>query len=125
YLAHCDPDPPLFRRIRRQRIRDHALVTVPCRWARCLHAFLGTRRLQPQLRLLVCVALLAALLPLYRSGFDPGHFSFAGADPAFAALWVVGIVCAIAAAWLAKFHRLAALILLSGAGLATCITFAW
>src|SRR5690606_28582926 len=99
YLAHCEEGPPVFRRIRGQRIFDQAMVTVSWRGARSLEAFLGTRRLQPQLRLLVCVALLAALLPLYRSGFDPGHFSFAGADPAFAALWVVGIVCAIAAAW--------------------------
>ena len=125
YLAHCEEGPPVFRRIRGQRIFDQAMVTVSWRWARSLEAFLGTRRLQPQLRLLVGVALVAAFLPLYRSGFDAGRFSFAGADPAFAALWLVGIVCAIAAAWLAKFHRLAALILLSGAGLATCITFAW
>ncbi len=33
--------------------------------------------------------------------------------------------CAIGAAWQAKYHRLVALILLGGAGLATCITFAW
>ena len=37
----------------------------------------------------------------------------------------VGIACALGAAWQAKFHRLAALILLGGAGLVTCITFVW
>jgi multicomponent K+:H+ antiporter subunit A len=37
----------------------------------------------------------------------------------------VGAVCAVAAARLAKYHRLAALICMSGAGLAVCITFAW
>ncbi|TAN17008.1 MAG: DUF4040 domain-containing protein, partial [Rhizobiaceae bacterium] len=46
-------------------------------------------------------------------------------DPIFAALWTVGAIAAIGAAWLAKFHRLAALILLGGAGLVTCITFVW
>jgi multicomponent K+:H+ antiporter subunit A len=38
---------------------------------------------------------------------------------------VVGIACALAAAYQAKFHRLAALILLGGAGLVTCISFVW
>ncbi|MGB3900145.1 MAG: monovalent cation/H+ antiporter subunit A [Mesorhizobium sp.] len=125
YLAHCAEGPPVFRNIRGQWIFDQAMVTVSWRWARSLEAFLGTRRLQPQLRLLVAVAFVAALLPLYRAGFNPGRFSFSGVDPAFAALWAIGIVCAITAAWQAKFHRLAALILMSGAGLATCITFAW
>lgn len=125
YLAHCEEGPPVFRKIKGQWIFDQAMVTVSWRWARSLEAFLGTRRLQPQLRLLVGVAFVAAFLPLYRAGFDPGRFTFAGVDPAFAALWAIGIVCAVAAAWQAKFHRLAALILMSGAGLATCITFVW
>ncbi|RPI63885.1 MAG: DUF4040 domain-containing protein, partial [Lysobacterales bacterium] len=43
----------------------------------------------------------------------------------FAALWVVGGACAIGAAWQAKFHRLAALIMVGGAGLVVCLTFAW
>ncbi len=40
-------------------------------------------------------------------------------------VWAVGIACALAAAFQAKFHRLAALILLGGAGLVTCISFVW
>ena len=35
------------------------------------------------------------------------------------------MVCAIGAAWQAKYHRLASLILFGGAGLVTCITFVW
>jgi multicomponent K+:H+ antiporter subunit A len=46
-------------------------------------------------------------------------------DPAFVALWALGAVSAVGAAWLAKFHRLAALILLGSAGLVTCVTFVW
>ena len=46
-------------------------------------------------------------------------------DLAFALVWAVGIACALGAAYQAKFHRLAALILLGGAGLVTCITFVW
>ena len=48
-----------------------------------------------------------------------------GIDPVLALVWVVGAACALGAAWQAKFHRLAALILLGGAGLVTCITFVW
>ncbi len=46
-------------------------------------------------------------------------------DPIFAGLWLLGGACAIGAAYQAKFHRLAALVLLGGAGLITCITFVW
>src|SRR5690606_13704043 len=39
--------------------------------------------------------------------------------------WLVGIFCAVMAAQQAKYHRLAALILLGGAGIVTCVTFVW
>lgn len=125
YLARCEDGPPFFRRIKGQRIFERVMVTVSWRVARFLESQLGTRRLQPQLKLLVTVAFLAALWPLYGRGFDPGQLSWAGADPAFAGLWAIGIVCALGAAYQAKFHRLMALILLSGAGLVTCVTFIW
>jgi multisubunit Na+/H+ antiporter MnhB subunit len=47
------------------------------------------------------------------------------ATPEFVLLWVVAGACAMGAAWQAKFHRLAALTMLSVVGLALCITFAW
>ncbi|MET0411575.1 MAG: hydrogen gas-evolving membrane-bound hydrogenase subunit E, partial [Polyangiaceae bacterium] len=47
------------------------------------------------------------------------------ASPAFALLWFIGMVCAIGAAVTAKFHRLVAITLMGGAGLITCLTFAW
>jgi uncharacterized MnhB-related membrane protein len=43
----------------------------------------------------------------------------------FALLWLIGMACALAAAWQAKYHRLAALMLVGGTGLVTCITFLW
>ena len=46
-------------------------------------------------------------------------------DPVFALVWIVGAACAVGAAYQAKYHRLASLILMGGAGLATCLTFAW
>jgi len=46
-------------------------------------------------------------------------------SPAFVLVWLLGNVCAVAAAWQAKYHRLAALALMGGAGLCTSITFLW
>jgi multicomponent K+:H+ antiporter subunit A len=40
-------------------------------------------------------------------------------------LWIIGMVCAVSAAIMAKFHRLAAITLMAGAGLVTCLTFMW
>ncbi|MBN8912563.1 MAG: DUF4040 domain-containing protein, partial [Rhizobiales bacterium] len=91
--------------------------------ARRLMGFIGTRRLQPQLRVLVCVSLIAAFLPLAGRTLIPDSLNLTPIDFAFALVWSIGIVCALATAQQAKFHRLAALILMSGAGLATCITF--
>ena len=47
------------------------------------------------------------------------------ATPEIVLLWVIAGACAIGAANQAKFHRLAALTMLSVVGLALCITFAW
>jgi multicomponent K+:H+ antiporter subunit A len=46
-------------------------------------------------------------------------------DTSFLLVWIVGCICALGAAQQAKFHRLAAVILMGGAGLSTCVTFAW
>jgi multicomponent K+:H+ antiporter subunit A len=125
YLARSEEGPPYFRRLKGQRIFERAMVAISWRGARFIESSLGTRRLQPQLRLLVAVAFLAALWPLYTGGFDPGSISWQRHDLAFSGLWVLGIACAVGAAYQAKFHRLVALILLGGAGLITCITFVW
>ncbi|TGS36388.1 monovalent cation/H+ antiporter subunit A, partial [Mesorhizobium sp. M8A.F.Ca.ET.182.01.1.1] len=59
YFSRCDDGPPIFRHLRGQRIFERILVTVSWKWARWLESTLGTRRLQPQLRLLILVAPLA------------------------------------------------------------------
>jgi multicomponent K+:H+ antiporter subunit A len=46
-------------------------------------------------------------------------------SPMFAMTWFIGAVCALGAAWQAKFHRLASVMLASGAGLVCCITYIW
>ena len=86
---------------------------------------LGTRRLQPQLLWLVCAAMVVGMAPLWMTGLQPGTRPPLPLSPVFLVLWTIGAVCAVSAAWQAKYHRLAALAFLSGAGLSTCITFVW
>mgnify|MGYP001028632573 FL=1 len=114
---------PLTRGLRGQRVFERILVTATNRWARKVVSVFGTNRLQPQIFIVVLLALCAGTgagwaqlgnLPL------PDNF-----DPILGIIWLLGCISAIAAAHQAKFHRLVAMILLGGAGLATCITFAW
>jgi len=93
--------------------------------ARLCVQMLGSRRLQPQLLLLVLAAGLAGLASAMIVPLLPGDRPRVPVTPAFAGLWVLAGACAIGAAWQAKFHRLAALILLAVVGLAMCLTFAW
>ncbi len=125
YLARCEDGPPYFRRLRGQRIFERVLVAVSWRWARLAESRLGTRNLQPQLRWIVAVGFFAGALPLYVAGFQWRPLSFSRVDPAFAILWTVGAALALGAAFSAKYHRLAALIMLGGVGLVVCITFVW
>ncbi|MCL2716452.1 MAG: monovalent cation/H+ antiporter subunit A [Alphaproteobacteria bacterium] len=115
--------PPLVGRISGKKIFDWTLVTLSWRMARWLEARLGTHQIQAQLRIVALVALLAAVLPLYARGFPFPVLPEGRSDLGFALLWLVGIACALGAAWQAKFHRLAALILLGGAGLVASLSF--
>lgn len=125
YLATSEDGPPLFRHLQGQRIFERVLVTLSWNWARKAENFLSTRRLQPQLRIIVAVAVVVAGWPLIEGSLHSGTLGLQPVDPIFAGLWLLGCACAIGAAYQAKFHRLAALILLGGAGLITCITFVW
>lgn len=93
--------------------------------ARFLLGVVGTNRLQPQMRALVCVAFIAGLWPLFGQDLLPETPRLTNFDIPFTLVWIIGIVCALATAQQAKYHRLAALIFMSGAGLATCITFVY
>ena len=124
YLQRGIEGPPLIRNLKGQRIFERVLVSISWKWAKLLEKRFGTRRLQPQLFLLVAVAVGAAALVLV-GRMGPITFSLNGFDPAFAIIWLIGITCAIAAAHQAKFHRLVSLVLMGGAGLVTCITFVW
>jgi len=117
--------PPLIRSLEGRRMFERTMVFLSWRFARGLESLFGTRRLQPQLRLVVSVAALAAGWAVYRRGLGPGNLIPSGIDPVLALVWALGAACALGAAWQAKFHRLAALILLGGTGLVTCVTFVW
>jgi multicomponent K+:H+ antiporter subunit A len=124
YLARGIDGPPLIRDLIGPRFFEKSLILLSVKWARSLERLFGTRRLQPQLAILVGVAVLAAILPVI-AGVGPLHFSLEGADLGLSLVWVIGMTCAVGAAVQAKYHRLAALILMGGAGLATSITFVW
>ena len=87
--------------------------------------WLASSRLQVQMLLIVLGTLFVAWLPLRAGGWLDGAGHLTTVDPAFALLWLVGGVCAVAAAYQAKYHRLASLALAGGAGLVTCLTFVW
>ncbi len=116
--------PPLIRALKGQRMFERLLVNVSWIWARRAFRLLGTERLQNQLRLLVLFAFFVAAWMLWGadrlSPRTPPSF-----DPLFALLWLTGATCAVCAAWQAKYHRFAALVLLGGTGIVTCLTFVW
>jgi multicomponent K+:H+ antiporter subunit A len=125
YLHTAESGPWLLRRLDAQRIFERLLVTLSWRWARALERVLATRRLQPQLAIVVLLAVAAGALPIYGAGLAIPEVSLRNFDFIFAGIWSIAIVCAIGAAYLAKFHRLAALILIGVVGLATCLSFVW
>ena len=92
------------------------------RWAL---AVLSTYRLQPQMLLMVLAAIVFASVALWAGGISWGDRPRVPGNLEFALLWVLGCVAALAAANQAKFHRLAALILLGAVGLAVSLTFLW
>jgi len=116
--------PPLIRHLAGPRIFERIVLLLSVKWAKSAERIFGTRRLQPQLALLVGVALLAGAVPMLTNPVELLPYQ-TPLDPALVVVWLIGNVCAVAAAWQAKYHRLMALILMGGAGLATTITFVW
>ncbi|GAA0220385.1 monovalent cation/H+ antiporter subunit A [Castellaniella daejeonensis] len=90
-----------------------------------LLARLQTQRLQPQVLLLVLSTGAVALLPLLPGGWWPDHPTGTPAQWSFGLMWLAGGACAVVAAYQAKYHRAASLMLAGAAGLVTCVTFAW
>lgn len=119
---------PLLSRVNAGRIFDIQIVNLVAA-SRAVKQLIYSRRLQPQLLVIICAALVCALAGLWSNegswGLSWGAVPISAIDPAFAVLWLIGAACAIGAALQAKYHRLAALIMVGGAGLVTCLTFVW
>jgi multicomponent Na+:H+ antiporter MnhC subunit len=115
---------PLLHRFDGQAIFEHLLALLSEAGRRSRRLF-GTRRMQWQLLLLVLVAVAGAAASLWATPAAPGTRELLPFSPMFAMTWIIGGTCALAAAWQAKFHRLAALMLASGAGLVSCVTYIW
>jgi multicomponent K+:H+ antiporter subunit A len=115
---------PVLSRLNAGRTYDIINVSVIRGAGRLTQVFFSWR-LQAQLFLIIGAGLLAGFLALIRLGWTPGQMPLSRLDPMFALLWALGAACAIGAAMQAKFHRLAALIMVGGVGLVTCLTFAW
>jgi multicomponent K+:H+ antiporter subunit A len=129
YLAllargHAMVDTPLLSRLDARRAFDVVNVVIVRGADKVAHAIFSSR-LQVQLLLVVTSAWVAGMFALRASGWQRGAVPLTPLDPLFLLLWIAGAACALGAAQQAKFHRLAALIMLGGTGLVTCLTFAW
>ena len=71
--------------------------------------------------------LMLLAVPVLLAGAPPAwpNIPLQGIDPLFAGIWLIGGGCALAGAWMAKYHRLAALTLIGGTGIVTAATFLW
>ncbi|MDO5647820.1 monovalent cation/H+ antiporter subunit A [Paracoccus sp. (in: a-proteobacteria)] len=124
-IAEGPEGPPLLHNIRGQRVFEVALFELTWRQPRVLHHLFGTERLQPQLRIMTLLTIAAVALILWGGPLTTPRAISNDLHPAFALMWIVGAACGVGAAMQAKYHRFASLVLLGGAGLVTCVTFAW
>ncbi|KTC51495.1 cation:proton antiporter [Pseudomonas fluorescens ABAC62] len=116
--------PPLISYFNGKRGFERCLV-VMMRGVRKIEKRISTKRLQTQLFLLVLVAVIGGMIPVLNSGLSWGDRPKIPGSIVFVTLWLLAIACALGAAWQAKYHRLAALTMVSVCGLMTCITFVW
>ena len=114
---------PLIHRLNGAQAYESIMLQIT-QGAEWLLHHIGTHRLQPQLLFLMLGLL---VVPLMLSGTPPDWVALPQQrfDPLFAGMWIVGAGCAVAGAWTAKYHRLAALALIGGTGIVTAATFLW
>ncbi|PFG70885.1 multicomponent K+:H+ antiporter subunit A [Pseudomonas poae] len=116
--------PPVISYFNGKRGFERSLVLM-MRGVRRIEKRISTKRLQTQLFLLVIVAVIGAMIPMLNSGLSWGDRPKIPGSIVFVTLWLLAIACALGAAWQAKYHRLAALTMVSVCGLMTCVTFVW
>src|SRR5690606_5317374 len=104
---------------------DWLLQMLTTRLPRLALRVLSANGLQAQLRAMVLLSLAASWFVLRTLDWNVPMPKIGANELVFALLWLVGGTCAVGAAWQAKYHRFAALVLMGGAGLVTCATFVW
>lgn len=124
-IAAGPEGPPVIHRIQAQRLYERLMLAATWTWPRRLLNLTGPDRLQPQLRLIVLLSIAGMAYMMWGSIRLEPRLGPTELNLGFLLMWVVGAACAIAAAQQAKYHRFAALVLLGGTGLVTCLTFAW
>ena len=114
---------PVLHRLKGAQAYESTMLALS-QGATWLIRITGTRRLQPQMLVLMAFMIIVPLLLV-----DPWPslppLSVKQLDPLFAVLWLIGAGCAAGAAYKAKYHRLAALSMVGGTGIVTAITFVW
>ena len=116
--------PPVGRWLDGERVFQSLLYALD-RGCRAALGLLSSRRLQPQILLLVLAATVAATASLWGGGVSWGDRPRVPASLEFGLLWLMGGAAALAAANQAKFHRLAALVMLGVVGLCVALSFLW
>ncbi|WP_338758982.1 monovalent cation/H+ antiporter subunit A [Massilia sp. METH4] len=114
---------PVLHRVKGAQMYENVMTRL-FEGANWLVRLAGTRRLQPHLLVMLAAFVAVPLLLAWPPGGWPLPVPH-GVDPLLSLLWLIGAGCAVAAAWQAKYHRLAALALVGGTGLVTCVTFLW
>lgn len=117
-------DTPFVSRISGRDLFEGALLGLT-RGSRAFLRLASTRKLQPQLFSVIAIAVGLAVLAARTVPLEWGDRARLPPSHPFVLLWIIGMICAIGAASLAKYHRLVATTLMGGAGLVTCLTFAW
>jgi len=126
YLQNCQNAPRFLPDLSGRRIFEKLLVSLSWNWARRLYQRISTGCVRVQMRWALLFVFATAAACLWQTGrLAAGSEPLTPVNAYFALLWLGGAACAIFAARKAKFHRLSALILLSGAGLVCCAGFVW
>ena len=114
---------PVLHRLKGAQAYENTMLalTLGANW---LIHWTATRRLQPQLLVMMTLMIVVPLLLVNPWPGIPA-VNLGQIEPLFAALWLIGAGCAAGAAYKAKYHRLAALSMVGGTGIVTALTFVW
>ncbi len=115
---------PLIHRFDGKRAFELVMIALN-ESARLGLSLFGTRRLQPQMLWMIVLSVVIGWISLRSSGLVWGDRARIPAAHGFVMLWTIGIVAAIGTAAQAKYHRLAAIVMLAIVGLLVSVSFLW